>query len=119
MWKDIAEWMVENHGLFGVFVVCLVAAIVSLATALVFVFKKYTVAMKELTGQAERCRTCLMQVDERHDRAISGLYDRMRSDNNETWEKVERVLNRVCDATNGLSNIISNLSGRLNGMGGK
>jgi len=119
MWETIGKWLIQHYGAVGIIIVLMGIAAGGLATALVVVSRRYAAAMKQLADQAEKCRKCKEESETRHDESMKDFYTTMRSENNTLWTRMEAVMGRLCDATGNLSNMISNLSGKMNGMGGR
>jgi len=128
MWEPIIQFVLDKVGVPGLL-------IIGLGIALYVVWRKYEVQcdkyevlvksqqeqterlVLETRSQAEKCRLCKEESETRHDQNMGEYYNTMREENRRLWDRTEQTLNRLADGLAPLVNRISELSGKLNGIG--
>ena len=110
MWGTITKFILEQLGVPGLL-------IIALGFALFVVWRRYEKLVVSAQEQAEKCRRCKEESEVRHDHDMEEYYNTMRDENHKLWDRMEKTLNRLADGLAPLANKVSELSGKLNGIG--
>ena len=115
-----------EQGVFGVITL-------ALAGVIIFMYKQYTTA---LSRQADKCKECveksnktaaellafnasaMAELRAEHQKNLADLYESMHNGNRQMCETMERMNDRVADAVNNLTAVVSKFSGMLDKLNG-
>ena len=130
--EAITTWILEHLGTVGLIIIGETTAVLTLAAAVFFLFKRYVQAVEDKTvlsethaqqersrleAQSECCRSHMEVVDEKHSKEMKDYYDTMRAETNAIIGRLERALDKMSSSMTNLVTKIAELSGKLDGIG--